>query len=156
MRNLELERGIPNSGYMDPGYIAELMHLTLDAICSVIKGYSHVNVPFPEEGASYQRVLTPNKIIEGGMGNCIEGSILATSFLEFAGFDPVIFSNKNHAWPGVLIAADYTDDVPKSIPADIQKEYGQYIVKVRLNDGEAYCLPIESTNLTAKNIEYSV
>ena len=56
--------------------------------------------PPPTYSHSSQRLRSPEEVMSGGCGTCIDLALLFASCLEYIGLYPVIFLLKGHAFPG--------------------------------------------------------
>lgn len=90
-----------------------------------------------EKSNSYQRVRSPQKVLEEKAANCLDISILFASLFERAGLYPVIALLSTHAMPGIIIASSEhlpNLDLPEEPSSEIYERFEDNIVEVRSED----------------------
>jgi hypothetical protein len=93
----------PHAGF--DGYQSgdpDLVDCEVQAIWSALVydyGLSYIDPP-PTYTHSSQRLRTPEDVITGGRGTCIDLALLFAACLEYIGLYPVIFLMQGHAFPG--------------------------------------------------------
>ena len=79
-------------------------HEMVSAIWSAVAGlrlaYSVGPASFEKQG---QKVRPPSAVLGGGLGNCLDMSLLFAAAIEQAGLNPVIFIKKGHAFVGAWL-----------------------------------------------------
>ncbi len=90
-------------GYQIQSRILPQLEAVWAAVCSLRMSYVS-DVSTLENG--FQRVRTPEKVLEDRTGNCIELSILFASILESMDFEPVVVFPNGHAVVGIVVSTD--------------------------------------------------
>lgn len=90
-------------GYQSPEHIVPQLDALFRAVHSI--GISYVSDTSAME-SGFQRVRTPDKVLNDHTGNCIELSILFASLLESMDFEPVVIFPKGHAIVGIVVGTD--------------------------------------------------
>ncbi|MGH9349416.1 MAG: DUF4011 domain-containing protein [Vicinamibacterales bacterium] len=113
--------GIPSlSGYQTKD--ARRVHVTTAAIYSALqeRGLTYVNPPasFEAEG---QRVRLPDRVIETGMGTCLDLALLAAGCLEQVGLHALIVLVEGHALTGVWLEEDCFPEAHVADPLRLRK-----------------------------------
>jgi hypothetical protein len=131
---------------------------------------SYIDPP-PTYTNSSQRLRTPEDVIDGGHGTCIDLALLFAACLEYIGLYPVIFLLQGHAFPGYWRDLSYHSrfvelqdgvGVPSGVdissaasvqlvnenPWMIEKEGFDLLLGVLLNDE---VVPVETVCLTSND-----
>ena len=127
------------TGYQSRDAVVPQIKAVFEAVRSLGMHYVSDTSTLSDEGF-YQRVRTPEKVLEDRSGNCIEFSILFASILESMGLEPVVVFPVGHAIVGVVLSTDMYDSCSCMPPVP-----GDSIVVLR--DGRKTCsvLCFEST-----------
>lgn len=110
-----------------------------EAILNLDLLYSIPSASFASTG---QKIRLPDRLIESGLGTCLDLAILFASCAEQSGLAPVLFLSKKHAWVGCWLVRPPSQD---SVLTDLQD------LRKRTDSGEMVVL--EATLLT-KNANF--
>lgn len=110
-----MEDGYSVTGYQIPNRVISQMKAVYDALKEY--GLSYVSDTNTIE-SGFQRVRSPDKVLEDHSGNCIELSILFASIFESMGLEPVVVFPKGHAIAGVVTGTNVYDSEAKSSGSD--------------------------------------
>ena len=93
------------SGYQggDPERARAIVRAVYGALSA--RGMTYVNPPasFETEG---QKIRTPEQLLDGGMGTCLDLAVLAAACLEQAGLHPLVVLVPGHAFAGAWLVED--------------------------------------------------
>lgn len=95
-----------------------------NALCARGLQYAEPPASFGTDG---QKVRTPGRLIENGLGTCLDLALVFASCLQQAGLRPVLLFKKEHAWVGVWL---HPTCFPSPITDDAQA------IRKRIDTGE--------------------
>lgn len=98
--------------------------------------YSNPPASFEQQG---QKIRTPDRMIDGGLGTCLDLAMLLTACLEQAGLHALVFLREGHAWVGVWL-------VETSLPAVLEDDL--LALRKRVSAGEM--LALEATAVSSR------
>lgn len=105
------------------------------ALCALGIHYSEPPASFGTDG---QRIRTPDRVLAGPLGTCLDLAMLFASCLKQAGLRTVVLFKEGHAWVGVWL---HEASFPSSINDDAQS------IRKRVDTGEL--LVFETTGVAA-------
>lgn len=122
---------------------------------------SYINPP-PTFTFSSQRLRTPDEIIRGGRGTCIDLALLIAACLEFVNIRPVVFLTDGHAFPGywtsqtcrdAFLVSETRDESPSAATEAFVQEFPWEFTRTRYSEildavRRRHLIPLESTLLT--------
>ncbi len=117
---------------------AEIAKATFEAIQRLGVHYSNP----PASSEAFQKVRTPDQILDEKFGTCLDTTCLYAACLEQAGLDPALFVIPGHAFAGVFLGDEYSQRLP---PATSDRK----VVDVLLDHGAL--LLVETTMLTVQD-----
>lgn len=89
------------------GYQSKSRDVVWKQVSALYSTISAENLQYAEPPASFgsdgQKIRTPDRIIESGLGTCLDLAMLFASCLEQAGLRPVVLIKQGHAWVGVWL-----------------------------------------------------
>ncbi len=93
------------AGYQgqDKQRVAHIAQAIYDALRALELGYVNPPASFEEHG---QKLRLPEEVLEGGLGTCIDLSLLLAALLEQVGLHPLLVLVQGHAFAGVWLT-DY-------------------------------------------------
>ncbi len=100
--------------------------------------YSNPPASFEQQG---QKIRTPDRMIDGGLGTCLDLAMLLTACLEQAGLHALVFLSEGHAWVGVWL-------VDTSLPAVLEDDL--LALRKRVSAGEM--LALEATAVASRPV----
>lgn len=100
--------------------------------------YSSPPASFEQEG---QKIRTPDRMVDGGLGTCLDLAMLLAACLEQAGLHALVFLSEGHAWVGVWL-------VETSLPAVLEDDV--LSLRKRVSAGEM--LAIEATAVSSRPV----
>ncbi len=103
------------TGYQDSKKILPQMEAVYNALHA--HGLSYVSDTSTLE-SGFQRVRSPDKVLQDHTGNCIELSILFASIFESMGLEPVVVFPKGHAIVGVVTGTNLYESEAKPVESD--------------------------------------
>ena len=138
------------TGYQCPDNVLCQMEATYTAIRDMGMAYVSDTSTLNDENR-FQRVRTPEKVLEDHSGNCIELSILFASIFEAMNLEPVIVFPEGHAMVGVVVGTDVYPS--SSIPLSCEGERLGF--ELNTEDGhEFHALLIEATCCADRDSEF--
>ena len=94
-------------GYQHSGeYVVKQMKAIYDMLYNIKMRYVSDIFTFNRSKSCYQHVMTPDRVLEGRCGNCIELCIVYASLLEAMGLEAVVAFPPGHAIVGVVLRTD--------------------------------------------------
>lgn len=127
-------------GYQHSGeYVVKQMKAIYDMLYNIKMRYVSDTFTF-NKSKSYQHVMTPDRVLEGRCGNCIELCIVYASLLEAMGLEAVVAFPPGHAVIGVVLGTD----LYPSNAAYTEKEEVPY-VSLKINGKHADVMFVETT-----------
>lgn len=96
----------------------------------------HYSEPPASFGSDGQKIRTPDRILDAGVGTCLDLAMLFASCFEQAGLRPVVLFKEGHAWVGVWL---HPASFPDPLTDDVQA------VRKRVDSGEL--LVFETTGI---------
>lgn len=102
------------------GYQSKNRELVWKQVSAIYSTIASANLQYSEPPASFgsdgQKIRTPDRVMETGVGTCLDLAMLFSSCLEQAGLRPVVMFKEGHAWIGVWLhdncfATPVVDDV---------------------------------------------
>ena len=125
----ETSGGMSMSGYQSKN--REHVWKQVSALYSTLLAEEiHYSNPPASFGSDGQKIRTPERILDGRIGTCLDLAMLFASCFEQAGLHPVVLVKQGHAWVGVwLIETCF----PTAIVDDVQAlrkrvESGEFLV----------------------------
>ena len=92
------------------------------AIWSAVRGlqldYALAPASFEHQG---QKIRSPSQVIESGLGNCLDLTLLFTAALEQCGLNPVVVVKHGHSFPGVWLRKEEFASVVVDDPTALRK-----------------------------------
>ncbi|WP_428380920.1 DUF4011 domain-containing protein [Nevskia ramosa] len=124
------------NGYTDKNREAALMQIS-----AIFTALARRNIQYALPPASFvesgQLIRNPERVLTGGVGTCLDTTMLMASCLEQAGLNPIILLKDGHAWVGCwLIKTNFATSITDDVLA----------VRKRIDAGEM--IAIETTLLT--------
>lgn len=88
------------AGYQEREAVPLLVKAVYEALQA--SGVTYISPPasFEEQG---QKVRTPDQVVSGGMGTCIDLTVVLAALLEQVGLHPLLVVISGHAFPGVWL-----------------------------------------------------
>lgn len=138
-RHLEQATGSPSfDAYQsrNPNRVRNQAAAVFKAIQERRPVYCVAPASFEETG---QRIRLPEAIIENGMGNCLDLSVLYAACLEAAGLHPLIVFTKGHAFPGVWLSEETFSETVQDDISLLTKRLASGIHEISVAEATLLC-----------------
>ena len=131
---------LQHSGLSLNGYQNKDRQLVWAQVSAIYNAIAALNLQYSEPPASFgaqgQKIRTPDRMTGGGLGTCLDLTMLCASCLEQAGLHPIVLFQEDHAWVGCwLIKTQFSTPTVEDVQA----------VRKRVESGEL--LVFETTGL---------
>jgi len=133
-----------NSGVLADGYQSKNRDNVWGQISAIYSVLAAEGIQYAEPPASFgddgQKIRTPERILTGRLGTCLDLAMLFASCLEQAGLHPVVLFKKEHAWVACwLVQTSFGTPVVDDVQA----------IRKRVQSGEL--LAFETTGIASQS-----
>ncbi len=111
----------------DPARARAILAAIYAAVSGLEITYVAPPASFEREG---QKVRTPDQVVEGGLGTCLDLALLVAAALEQAGLSPLVVLFEGHALPAVWLADDAFVEPIVDDPTRISKRVALGVIEV--------------------------
>ena len=95
---------LQRAGFSLNGYQGKDRQSVWAQVSAIYNAIAALNLQYSEPPASFgmqgQKIRTPDRMTSGGLGTCLDLTMLCASCLEQAGLNPVVLFQDDHAWVG--------------------------------------------------------